>query len=73
MDQTSISPEIMEHARGALTFELEESMVPMSGITAYQCKLYKARLDQASASENFIRKSDPSSWAATRMKFYSQE
>jgi len=51
--EMQISPEIMEHANGVvLTADLSEPVQSAPGMTAYQCKLYRARLRQASESRH---------------------
>ena len=60
MDQISISPEVMEHARGALTFEAGETGESRSGVAAYQCKVYQTRLELESASDLTVTYRRPS-------------
>ena len=51
--EVQISPEIMEHARGVVTTaDLIEPVQLAAAMTAYQCKLYRARLNQASESRH---------------------
>jgi hypothetical protein len=52
MELMQVSPEIMEHARGVLAMDLSE--LPATAGTGYQCKLYKARLEQASQSKKGV-------------------
>jgi hypothetical protein len=46
-----MSPEIMEHARGAVAHVSEPQQLA-AGMTTYQCKIYRARLNQASESRH---------------------
>ena len=50
--EVEISAEIMEHARGLVTVDLSEPARLAAAMTAYQCKLYRARLNQASESRH---------------------
>jgi hypothetical protein len=50
MEEIPIPPEILDHARGALMFDLSEVTHSVSGIAAYRCKLYRALLDQGLAT-----------------------
>jgi hypothetical protein len=52
MDDFQIPPEILEHSRGTTTFDSVEQVHSVSGVAAYQCKLYRARLGLASASQH---------------------
>jgi hypothetical protein len=52
MELMQISPEIMEHARGIVSMDLPE--LSATAGAAYQCKLYKARLDQAAESQHGV-------------------
>jgi hypothetical protein len=52
MENLQIPPEILEHTRGTMTFDNVEQVHSVAGVAAYQCKIYRARLELASASQH---------------------
>jgi hypothetical protein len=52
VEQMQLSPEIMEHARGAITFGITDPVQYVSGPAAYKSKLYRVSLQLKSASEH---------------------
>jgi hypothetical protein len=52
MENMQIPPEILEHARGAVTSDNVDQVHSAAGVAAYQCKIYRARLELASASQH---------------------
>jgi hypothetical protein len=52
MDNMQLPPEILEHARGTMTFDNHDPQHSIAGVAAYVCKIYRARLDLSSASQH---------------------
>jgi hypothetical protein len=52
MEEMMMPPEILDHARGAMTFDNAEVVQMVARVGEYQCKIYRARLDLASASQH---------------------
>lgn len=50
--EVQMSPEIMDHARGLSMADRSEPVQLAAAMTVYQCKLYRARLRQASESRH---------------------
>jgi hypothetical protein len=44
MEAMPIPPEILDHARGAVTSDLSEAQHSVAGIAGYRCKVYRALL-----------------------------
>ena len=51
METMSVTPEILEHARGAMTFGIAEPAPSVSSPAAHKSKLFRTVLKLASASE----------------------
>jgi hypothetical protein len=51
MEQIHVSPEVLEHARGAVIFDNGE-WEGKPAVPAYRCKLYRARLALSSESRH---------------------
>lgn len=45
MEVMPIPPEIMDHARGAMTCDMSEAQHSVGGISGYRCKVYRAALN----------------------------
>jgi hypothetical protein len=51
MDNMQLPPEILEHARGTMSFDHDPEH-SVAGVAAYLCKIYRARLELSSASQH---------------------
>jgi len=51
VEQTQLSPEIMEHARGAITFGITDPIQYVERPAAYKSKLFRVSLQLKSASQ----------------------
>jgi len=45
MEVVPIPPEILDHARGAMTCDISEAQHSVGGIAGYRCKVYRAALN----------------------------
>jgi hypothetical protein len=45
MEVMPIPPEILDHARGAVTHDISEAQHSVGGIAGYRCKVYRAALN----------------------------
>ena len=45
MEAIPVPPEILDHTRGAMSIEVPVAPLSIGGISAYRCKVYRARLN----------------------------
>jgi hypothetical protein len=45
MEAIPVPPEILDHTRGAVPFEVPVAPRAIGGISGYRCKVYRARLN----------------------------